>query len=215
MKKLITVYLVSMVLLIVNQAIADITTLTFEEFLGHDTQPIATYYSGITFEAASSGQDWIASDITTGLYNGSSWPSGWGGGEYWLYDYACAWTGIPGDDGKIGFGNQDATFVEVGYSAYEAGQGIAIYLEAYDSGGNLLDSDSGVSNLRYIDNNPNGPGMLRVDWDGFNSIAYVLIHDTGNFWIADNISTDATGIIPEPVTFALLGLGGLFLRRRK
>jgi len=70
------------------------TTMTFEEFLGHDQTPIGTYYPGIHFESASSGQDWVAADVTTGIYNASSRPSGqsWGTGVYWMYDYVFAWT---------------------------------------------------------------------------------------------------------------------------
>ena len=127
-----------------------------------------------------------------------------------MNDNVCASTGYFGDDGKISFANQDATFVEMGYCA-----GTTLHLEAYDSSGTPLDSDSGPANRRYSESNPNGPGTLRVDWDGTNPIAYVLIHDTGNFWVVDNISTDATGIVPEPTTISLIGLGGLALLRKR
>jgi len=42
-------------------------TFTFEEFLGNDGAQLSAYYSsyGITFEAASTGQDWLACDTTT------------------------------------------------------------------------------------------------------------------------------------------------------
>jgi len=219
MKKLITIFcLISLVLFIANQATAAITTLTFEEF--QDAQSIGTYYSGITFEAASSGKEWIAADATSNKYNFSSWPSGqeWNSGFYWIYDYVAASTCTDanyGNDGKISFNNQDATFVEIGYCAHDkVGQGIALYLKAYDSDDNLLDSVSGGSNLRHHmgDNNENGPGTLHVDWDGINPIAYVIINDTGNYWVVDNIKTDAT---PEPATIGLLGLGALSLLRRK
>jgi hypothetical protein len=195
--------------------------MTFEEFVGYDYALISTFYSGITFEAASSGQDWIASDVTTGNYNASSWPlvQKWNNGQYWMFDYACAWTGVPGDNGKISFDNQDATFVEMGYSAYDNSGGTAIYLEAYDSSNILLDSDYDVSNLRYANNNPNGPGTLRVDAPIGQYISYLLIHDTGNLWIVDNIRTDATGItiIPAPaaVVLGILGLGVAGLKLRK
>ncbi len=213
MKGLLRICLFSMVLLIANQAIATpITTMDFEEFFGWDGLPLATYYSGITFEAASAGQDWIAADVTTG-YNASSWPSGqsWGFGEYWMYDNVCAWTGVFGDNGKISFDNEDATFVEMGYCVGYS----TLQLDAYDSSDTLLDSDSGSPNRRYADDNPNGPGTLRVDWNSINPIAYVLIHNSGDFWVVDNISTDASGVIPEPTTILLFGLGGLALLRKR
>ncbi len=100
----------------------------------------------------------------------------------------------------------------MGYSAYDASGGIALYLEAHDSTGTLLDSDNDMSNLRFWDNNPSGPGTLRLDWDGTDPIAYVLTHDTGNFWIADNIRTDATwiSVIPAPSAFLLFSIGVSF-----
>ena len=105
MKKLIIVCAFACsVLMITIPAAADIT-LTFEEFRGNDGALIGTHYHGIVFEAASTGQDWIASDVTTGNYNASSWPSGqqWGygpgKGQWWMYDDAFTWTGVAGDDG--------------------------------------------------------------------------------------------------------------------
>jgi hypothetical protein len=215
----IAAYLVIGLVVMSGRPVMADTTMTFEEFLGYDTAPIATFYSGLTFQAASSGQDWVASDVTTGNYNASSWPGGqqWGTGEYWMYDDVAAWTGVAGDNGRVSFNSSDATFVELGYGANSS-----LYLEAYDSAGTLIDSDTGPANLRYTNNNPNGPGTLRVDAPSGQYIAYVLIHDTGNFWEVDNIRTDASGIVtpstPAPGAILLAGLGTSmvgWLRRRR
>lgn len=194
-------------------------TMTFEEFVGFDGAPLSTFYNGVTFQAGGTGQSWIASDATTGAYNASSWPSGqaWNGGEYWIHDYAAAWTGAVGNDGRISFDNEDATFVQLAYSA-----GYALFLEAYDSVGSMIDVDSGPGNLRYFNGNPSGPGTLRVDAPAGQYISYVLVHDSGDFWIVDNVETDASGVvispIPAPGAVALAGLGmglvGLLRRRR-
>jgi hypothetical protein len=185
-------------------ASAAITTMTFEEFKGFDGAPIGTFYSGVTFTSGASGQDWIAADTSTVPYNASSWPGGAGGGDYWIYGDVGAWTGDVGSDGKIIFDNADASFVEIGYCSANP-----FYLLAYDKNGVILDTDSGPANLRST--NPNGPGTLRVDGTG---IAYVIMHDQGSFWVADNISTDASGIVitppvavPAPGAILLAGMG--------
>ncbi len=200
-------------------------TLTMEEFVGSDGASLGSFYTGITFSAGPSAQDWIAADITTGSYNASSWPSGtsYGTGQYWIYDNASAWTGIVGSDGRIDFDNQDATFFETGYSAFSSGGGTALYLDAYRADGTLIDSDSGASNLRYADSNGSGPGTLRVDWNGVDPIAWVMIHDTGNFWTIDNMTTDASGIatasapipVPGAALLGALGLGMVGCVRRR
>jgi len=190
--------------LLIGPASADIT-LTFEEFLGSDGAPLSTWYQGVSFTATIGGSEWVASDVTTGNYNASSWPSGqqWGSGEYWIHDYVGAWTGVVGDSGRISFDNEDATFVQVGYSA-----ATALNLYAYDSSGTLIDSDTQPANLRHSNGNASGPGALRVDAPA-GYISYVVLSDAGNFWVMDDLWTDASvTIIPAPGA-ALLGVIGL------
>jgi len=212
----------SIVVVSTAPAMANIT-LTFEEFIGFDQAPIGTFYSGISFQAGPSGTDWLAYDDGpggSGPYNSSAYPSGDGGGEYWIFGQVVAATALSspdGDSGKIAFTNGDATFVELAYSS-----ATQLYFEAYDAANNLMDSDTGAANLRFVNSNPNGPGTLHVDWNGTDHIAYVIVHDNGNQWVIDNLTTDATGIttsgvVPAPAAVWLgaagLGLVGLIRRR--
>jgi len=193
-------------------------TITFEEGLGNDAGQINVQYTGVTFTGATTGESWLFADATSDNYNASSWPSGqeWGGGFYWMNDYVGAWTAESGGDGKIMFDAADATYVQLNYCS--AGP---FHLEAYDAGDNLLDTAMGSANRRYLEGNESGPSTLRVDAPSGQSIAYVMVHDTGNYWVVDNVATDATGIgvIPEPLTLLGLGLAvagvGRYLRRRR
>ncbi|MHC4116675.1 MAG: hypothetical protein ACYSWO_04120 [Planctomycetota bacterium] len=193
---------------------ADIA-MTFEEFVGFNDSPISTFYSGVSFTAVGTGDEWIASEAS--YYNTSSWPSGtsYGSGYYWMYDDVFAWNGISTGAGKIEFDSANATYVELGYCAASD-----FYLEAYRADGVMIDSDSGAANRRYLESNESGPGTLRVDWDGTDHIAYVIVHDTGNYWCVDNVMTDATDIVvPVPGAFLLgvlgLSVAGVKLRKRK
>ena len=193
---------------------ADIT-MTFEEFLGSNGVPISTYYSGVSFTAITGGDEWVSADATSNLYNMSSWPSGqaWNAGNYWVYGYVGAWCEVYTAGGKIAFDNADATYVELGYAA-----GNTFYLEAYKADGTVMDTDSGPANLRYANGNAGGPGTLRVDWNGTDHIAYVIVHDSGNYWCVDNVTTDATDIVvpvPGAILLGLLGLSAAGLKLRK
>ena len=209
---------IAMVALLAAPAMAD-TLMTFEEFVGNDGANVGSFYTGITFETIAGGSDWIGRDHSTGNYNTQS-TNGTGTGGYWLNGNGFATTALDstGDGGKITFDNGDATYVELVYTAADT-----FYLEAYDSSGTLIDVDSGPANTRP--GNATGPDTLRVDWNGTDNISYVIVHDRGNFWLVDDIQTDATGItvpaVPLPAAawlgFALLGgLGAVRrLRRRK
>jgi hypothetical protein len=192
------------------------TLITFENIPG-DIQAINNFYSGITFGSSSSGAPLVTRRASTGNYNVSSFDLGtsYGSGEFWINGDVGVTSALDnsGNDGRISFDNEDATFVEVMYSCTST-----FWLEAYDTNGNLLDSDSGPANLRYANNNPNGMGTLRVDWDGVNHISYVIVHDTGNRWIIDNVYTDASDlstVIPLPTASALAGVGLLVLGARR
>jgi hypothetical protein len=217
-----TVLLSSVIgLVLLNSSIAGAITMTFEEFLGQDAVPIATHYQGITFQSGYAGSDWVARDATSNNYNVSSWPSGqqWNGASYWMYDYVGATTALDytGNDGVIAFDNQDATFVELGYCS-----GSQLYLLAYDSSDTLMAQTSGPANRRYVEGNESGPGTLRVDAPQGSYISYVNVHDTGNFWVVDNITTDASGIVlntvpaPGAIVLGSIGMGLVgWLRRRR
>lgn len=179
----------------------------FESGLGQDGQPISSGVSGVTF-TTTDGFDWLFLDHTTGNYNTSS-DNGLGNqGSYWLDGNVAAWLGVNQGSGRIDFDNKDGSFFSIDYSAAHD-----FYLEAYDENDVLIDVDSGPDNLRYGANDAGDMGTLTVN-SASNNIAYVVVHDQGNFFLVDNISGDATGVrtpgdpaIPEPTTMLLFGLG--------
>jgi hypothetical protein len=221
MKKKYTISIAASLLVLTMAASpATAINLTFEEFIGSNGGLIGSFYSGISFESGLNGDDWFALDAGTGFYNVSSYPSGTilgGDGNFWLHGQVGALTQLTttsSSDGVIRFDNADATFVEVSYASNST-----MTFEAYTSGDVLIDTDSGAANLRFANGNAAGPGTMRVDWNGTDHIAYVIMHDAGNGWVADNVTTDATGIeiIPAPgaALLGILGMGtvGWFRRR--
>lgn len=145
---------------------------------GTDSVPIRSSIPGLEF-TNTAGYDWIYGDWRTGEYNG---PYPYGpdplAEQYWSEGNFFAWLGTDQGAGVISFTQSYATYFQIGYSAYTG-----FYLEAYDVNGTLLDSKFGMGNL-----NTGRLDYLRVEAPG---MAYVVCHDTGNFWLVDNLETDA------------------------
>ncbi len=185
--------------------------LDFEWGLGHDYEQIQSGIPGLEFAS-----DMFYADAMNGAWNFSSYDLGmeWYSGEYWIDGYVGAHASSNGI-GRINFANGDGSFFTTGYTA-----GNQFYVEAYDMYDNLLDVATGAANRRYLEGNDDGMDYLTVS-SASNDIAYVILHDGGYYWVADNMSGDASGVfspgVPEPATMALFGLGliGMGARLRK
>ena len=139
---------------------------------GTDGAAIASTIPGLEF-TTTDGYDWVYGDWRTGNYNGP-YPNG----QYYSFGNFFAWLGENQGRGVITFTWAYATYVSIGYSSYST-----LYLEAYDSSGTLLVTASGPENL-----DTGGMNLLRVEAPG---MAYVIVHDTGNYWLIDHLDTDA------------------------
>ena len=203
MKKyiLITIYLISM--LIISGSISVFAEpeapkngfIDFED--GADGQPIQSSIPGLQF-TTTEGYDWIYGDWQTGEYNGP-FPSG----EYYSNGNYFAWLGPNQGAGRIDFTEGCATYLQVWVSS---AQGLTA--EAYYSDGSLADSESVAGNL-----STGQMDRLRVDAPLNSCFSYVILHDTGNYWLIDDLSTDASGVpATRPPVIILPGLMGSKLR---
>ena len=144
---------------------------------GIDGEAIQSNIPGLEF-TTTMGLDWIYGDIRTGKYN--AYP--YGSQEYEINGNFCAWLGVSGDHGKISFPEGEATYLSGLVST-----GSGVIMDAYDSNDNFL-ATSGWANSNV---NTRTLTRLTVEAPG---MAYVIIHDTGNYWIIDDIVTDAPGV---------------------
>ena len=140
-------------------------TMNFEN--GIDGNAIQSTIPGMSF-TTTGGYDWIYCDVATGHYN---YP------YYWVNGNVGAWLGDRQGAGRIDFMAHTTTKFSIAYSSYNS-----FYLEAYDTENNLIDSASGAANV-----NTGKTDRLTVNGD---NIAYVLVHDGGNYWVADDIEID-------------------------
>lgn len=90
------------------------------------------------------------------------------------------------------------------------------------TGGNFISAFGGWD---FFVGSADGTGSVAVDagdWVVFNAVAGAAgevysfdLYDYGVSWDDPVMSFSVTSIVPEPMTMGLLGLGALFLRRRK
>jgi len=130
--------------------------------------------------------NWVYGDIRTGYYNVNH--SGDLG--YVTNGNFFAWLGTLGDQGRIDFLGGGASYCSVLVSTASG-----LTLDAYDSSGTLIATSGWSGNNAYSGKFT----RLTVEAPAGTTIAYVMIHDTGNFWLMDDLCTDANkAVIPVP-----------------
>lgn len=130
--------------------------------------------------------NWVYGDIRTGYYN--VYP--YNDPAYETNGNFFAWLGTLGDQGRIDFLGGGASYCSVLVSTASG-----LTLDAYDSSGTKI-ADSG-----WADDNTRTRTFTRltVEAPAGKTIAYVMVHDTGNFWLMDDLCTDANkAVIPVP-----------------
>ena len=155
---------------------------------GVDGDPIRSTIPGLTF-TTTSGFDWIYGDWRTGQYSGP-YPNG----PYFSNGHGFAWLGALQGTGRIDFTGATGTSLSLGASSQS---GLA--LDAYDINDNLLGSSG------WAASNLNTGQLNRLSVSG-DKIAYVLVHDTGNYWVVDDLEvTDVLSdcLVRLPVDYSV------------
>ena len=149
-----------------DQIMATTRLMNFED--GVDRQPIQSKIPGMVF-TTTDGYDWIYGDWRMG-YNGP-YPDG----AYYSNSNFFAWLGENQGTGRIDFIGATATYLSVLTSTYSG-----LTMDAYDINGTWL------ANSGWVTNNLNTGQMTRLTVSAPN-MAYVLVHDTGNYWLIDDL----------------------------
>ena len=132
------------------------------------------------------GLNWQYADVRTEEYN--VYP--YGTQAYETNGNFFAWLGTTGDEGRIDFLGGGASYCSVLVSTASG-----VTLDAYDSDDQLI-ATSGWAN-----NNTSTRTFTRltVEAPAGETIAYVMVHDTGNYWLMDDLCTDANkAVMPVP-----------------
>ena len=165
---------------------------------GVDGQPIRHSIPGLHF-TTTAGYDWVYGDWRTGEYNGP-YPDD---GRYYSNGNFFAWLGPNQGAGRIDFTEGGATYLQVWVSSYAG-----LTADAYYSNGALADTASVAGNL-----DTGRLARLRVETPSDRPLSYVILHDSGNRWLIDDLSTDAGGVpATRPPVIILPGLMGSQLR---
>jgi hypothetical protein len=134
----------------------------------------------------TSGLNWQYGDVRTGAYNVNPY----GTKDYETRGNFFAWLGTTGDAGRIDFLGGGATYCSVLVSTSSG-----VQIDAYNSENTLIATSGRAGN-----NLATGTvTRLTVDAPAGQAISYVIIHDTGNYWLMDDLCTDANkAVIPVP-----------------
>jgi len=149
------------------------------ENLADGTNLSAAAIGGVQFTTIG-GFTWLVGDFATGNYNGK-YPNG----DYTSQGTHWAWLGPNQGTGRIDFVNGPASYFSLLASVNQT----PVSVDAYDSNDNLLES-AGPSSINYNTGSMSELKVSRLTAD----IAYVIVHDTGNFFLVDSICTDAPGV---------------------
>lgn len=145
--------------------------------MGIEAAEIENTNPGVKF-TTTSGVNWRYGDIRSENYN--VYP--YNGAFYEINGNFFSWLGETGDSGRVTFTGGTASYVSVLVTTY-----LGVTMEAYDKDGVLLATSgwaSGNLSTRTMT-------RLTVEAEG---IAYVIVHDTGNYWLMDDMCTDAPGV---------------------
>jgi hypothetical protein len=152
----------------------------FIDFEGlSEGQTLGEVIYGVKFTTTDS-QDWRVGTWSSNNYNGK-YPSR---GMYTSQGDAWAWLGPSQGSGIITFTKGKATYFSCLVSTASN-----VQVDAYDANGQLI-ATSGVAR-----NNLGTGTMDRITVTSpYRNIQYVVVHDSGNYWLIDCISTDAPGV---------------------
>jgi len=142
-------------------------SMDFED--GVDRQPIHSNIPGMVF-TTTQGYDWIYGDWRTGEYSGP-YPNG----PYYSNGNFFAWLGPNQGTGRIDFIGATATYLSVLTSTYSG-----LTMDAYDVDDNLLASSGWATDNLWT-------GEMTKLTVAAPNMAYVLVHDTGNYWLIDDL----------------------------
>jgi len=160
----------------------------YEDFeTGVDGQVVSTTIPGVQF-VTTAGQDWVYGDWRTGDYNGK-YPNG----AYTSQGNVWTWLDVSQGSGIIDFTEGCASYISVCTSTYSG-----LTIDAYADDGTWL------ANSGWATNNINTGQMTRLSISRPTAdIGYVIVHDSGNYWLIDRIWTDAPGFAnQQPVADA-------------
>lgn len=143
--------------------------------------------AGLQF-VTTGGHTWLVGDFATNNYNGK-YPNGayMSEGTHW------AWLGPNQGSGEIDFANGAASY----FSLLTSVGSTDVYLEAYDSSHTVL-ATAGPARYDIFTGHMTELKITRAIPD----MAYVIVHDTGNFFLVDSLCTDAPGVTEHGITNA-------------